>query len=207
LIGFAGAPLTLAIYAIEGKTTKEHHHFKQLLFSEPETVGKLIDLFAAQCADYLAMQVRAGADAVQIFDTWGGTVDPENYRRFVEPAHRRIIEAIKPLGVPIILFVKGGGPHMDRITATGADVVGLDWTLDMGEMAERYGRKASLQGNLDPTALLAPPQRVAALARPILEAGRKARGHIFNLGHGVLQMTPVESAAALVKTVGEFRYA
>ena len=208
LIGFAGAPLTMLTYAVEGGGSKDYAHTKALLFGAPAAAHALLDKLTRTCASYLAAQVAAGADAVQIFDSWGGIVSPGDFREYPLRHARRVIEllraspALAGRSVPIIYFVNGCAPYLDDYAASGADVLGVDWRVGIDEVRRRVGDGVALQGNLDPGALFASPPEIRARVADIL-ARAGGTGHIFNLGHGVLPETDPEHVRAMVTAVKE----
>lgn len=196
LLGFAGAPFTLAAYLIEGSGSKSFSILKAMLQGQPETVGDLLEKLTRLTIDYLRAQIEAGAEAVQLFDTWAGLLDPQAYRQWVQPTHQRIASALAETGVPLILYVYNGSHVIDSIAESGADVISLDWRVELAEVARRHGARVSLQGNLDPCWLHAPRERIFEMVRDLVEAAAPARGHILNLGHGCLPDTPVEGVRA-----------
>jgi len=202
LIGFAGAPFTVATYAIEGKTSKSFLETKKLFYRTPELAKALLDRLADSTAAYLKAQVAAGAQAVQLFDSWVGVVSPDDWERFVFPPTARLISALRETGVPVIYFANGATTLFDRIGKIGADVYGVDWRLPLGEARRRLDPTGAVavQGNLDPAVLLGPPDNIERQARAVLAQG-EGRGHIFNLGHGIFPETPIESVETLVRTV------
>jgi uroporphyrinogen decarboxylase len=208
LIGFAGAPLTMLTYAVEGGGSKDYANTKALLYGAPASAHALLDKLARTCASYLEAQVAAGADAVQIFDSWGGIVSPGDFRDYPLRYARQVIELLRasPVvsarGVPIIYFVNGCAPYLDDYASSGADVLGVDWRVGIDEVRRRVGDGVALQGNLDPGALFAPPGEIRARVADIL-ARAGAVGHIFNLGHGVLPETDPEHVRAMVTAVKE----
>ena len=201
LIGFAGAPFTLASYAIEGGHSSSFAHTKALMYGAPATWHRFCELAAEIVGEYLVAQVEAGVDAVQVFDSWVGALDARDYREFVLPHTRRIFEAVAPLGVPTIHFGVGTGAILAELREAGGDVIGVDWRLPLDAAWERIGFDRAIQGNLDPTLLLGPLDRMFAAADDILERGSEHPGHIFNLGHGILPMTPLEHVQALARYV------
>ncbi|MGC9327320.1 MAG: uroporphyrinogen decarboxylase [Candidatus Hinthialibacter sp.] len=206
ILGFAGCPFTLSAYMVEGVISKSLRYIKEWLYANPQLVEKMLDMLTETVIDYLRIQIKAGADAVQIFDTWAGELSQRDYRRFALPYQRRIIEAIQDEGTPVILYVKGSPHVIDEMKASGASVLSVDWRINLRDISNRLGESTALQGNLDPTALSAPPETVQRMTQEILEdAGRKT-GHIFNLGHGVLPETPVESVQAMIETVKHYDY-
>ena len=202
LIGFAGAPFTLASYLIEGGASRQYLATKTVMYQQPQTWDRLMAMLARVTADYLNMQIEAGADAVQLFDSWVGSLGPDDYRRFVLPHMRALIEAIRP-GVPVIHFGTITGNLLELMREAGGDVIGLDWRVNLAEAWERLGPGVAVQGNLDPVALFAPVPEIRARARAILDLAAGRVGHIFNLGHGILPETPVEHVIALVEAVHE----
>jgi uroporphyrinogen decarboxylase len=199
LIGFSGSPFTLACYMVEGRGSDDWRQLKTLLHTRPDLLHRILEVNTRAVSDYLNAQIDAGAQAVMIFDTWGGTLAHADYEPFSLAYSRKVLEAVT--GVPRILFTKGGSPWLAAMMASGADAVGLDWTSDPREARRISAGRIALQGNLDPVALFSPAAQVRALARNVLEAFGPAPGHVFNLGHGILPGTPVDSVAALVDEV------
>ena len=200
LIGFAGAPFTMAAYAVEGGGSKSYSRTLGWLHRDPESFGKLLDLMTLTIIRHLEFQVTTGVHAVQLFDSWGGWVSAELYRREMVPRLQRIVAAIQPMGVPVILYVNGSAHLLEAMRDTGADVLSVDWRVPLDEVRRRVGPGPALQGNLDPCALYASPQTIAMEVRTILaEAG--PTGHIMNLGHGILPDAPVSGARAMVEAV------
>jgi uroporphyrinogen decarboxylase len=202
LIGFAGAPFTVASYLIEGGASREFLHTKRLMYEEPEAWQTLLGMLAEVTAAYLNGQIDAGARAVQLFDSWVGVLSPDDYRAFVLPHSRALIHALRP-GIPLIHFGTGTGALLPLMAEAGGAVIGLDWRVDLDEAWARLGPDVAVQGNLDPAVLLAPPARIRDSVRRILERAGGRPGHIFNLGHGVLPQTPVDHVIALVDSVHE----
>ena len=201
-IGFAGAPFTLASYLIEGGSSRQYQTTKTLMYTEPETWHRLMELLVRVTADYLNMQVDAGASAVQLFDSWVGSLGPDDYRRFVLPYMATLIAKVKP-GVPVIHFGTITGNLLELMREAGGDVIGLDWRVDLAEAWQRLGSGVAVQGNLDPIALFAEIPEIRKRAKAILDKAAGRPGHIFNLGHGILPETPVDHAIALVDAVHE----
>jgi uroporphyrinogen decarboxylase len=199
LIGFSGSPFTLACYMVEGCGSADWRNLKTLLHARPELLHRILEVNARAVSDYLNAQIDAGAQAVMLFDTWGGTLAYADYEPFSLAYSRTVLDAVKR--VPRILFTKGGNPWLGAMMASGADAVGLDWTSDPREARRISAGRVALQGNLDPVALFSPPAQVRALARSVVDAFGPAPGHVFNLGHGILPGTPVDSVAALVDEV------
>jgi uroporphyrinogen decarboxylase len=201
LIGFAGAPFTLASYAIEGAHSNHFAHTKSLMYGNPAAWHRLCGLLAETTADYLVAQVEAGADAVQVFDSWVGVLGPDDYREFVLPHSRLIFERLRATGVPTIHFGTGTATILSLVAEAGGDVVGADWRIPLDRAWDEIGHDRAIQGNLDPTLLLAPTDRMLAAADAVLRRAGGRSGHIFNLGHGILPGTPVERAEALANHV------
>lgn len=196
LLGFGGAPFTLAAYLIQGSGSKDFSILKAMLQTRPDEVEALLEKLTALTIDYLKAQIEAGAEAVQLFDTWAGLLDPAAYERWVQPYHERIAAALRDEPAPMILYVQNGSHVVDRIAEAGADVISLDWRVRLGDVAKAHGHAVSLQGNLDPCWLHAPRERIFEMVREMAEAAAPARGHILNLGHGCLPDTPVEGVKA-----------
>jgi uroporphyrinogen decarboxylase len=196
VLGFAGAPFTLAAYLVQGRGSKDFSALKAAMQTRPDEIQALLDKLSRLTIDYLRAQIDAGAEAVQLFDTWAGLLDPAAYRRWVQPTHERIAAALADEPAPLILYVQNGGHVVDEAAATGADVISLDWRVDLAAVARRVGRRVSLQGNLDPCWLHAPRERIFEMVREMADAASSARGHILNLGHGCLPDTPVEGVRA-----------
>jgi len=203
LIGFAGSPWTLATYMLEGKGSKNFRAIKEFIYTNPKDAHALLDKLARTVAAYLSANIEAGAQAVQIFDTWGGILPPDEFREFSLRYIEQVLKLLKRNGVPTIVFCKDCGHSIEAIADTGCDVVGLDWSFDIGKARMMVGSYVALQGNLDPTILYAPPERIREGVKKILEKFGKGSGHIFNLGHGILPDIPVEHAKAFVQAVKE----
>lgn len=201
LIGFCGAPLTTASYLIEGGGTKDFMHTKRLMLTEPAAFGRLLEGITTILIDYLAGQARQGVDAVQIFDSWAGALTPQDYREHALPHMLRLVTESKQLGLPVIAFLRGNASLMQQAATLPADVLGVDWTMDLGDAIEIVGSDRVVQGNLDPMALFAPPDVLAARATEVVHAGRRAKAHIFNLGHGISRHTDPAQMKLLVDTV------
>jgi uroporphyrinogen decarboxylase len=200
LIGFAGAPFTVASYLVEGGPSKEHAKTKAMMFGAPDVWDALLRKIASIAATYLEVQVEAGASAVQLFDSWAGAMSPEDYRRHGMPYSAEVLAAAGRLGVPRIHFGVGTGELLGLMGEAGADVVGVDWRVPLAEGVRRVGDRA-VQGNLDPSLVFAPTELMLERATGIVEAGRSARGHVFNLGHGVLPSTDPDQLARLTDHV------
>jgi len=206
LLGFAGAPFTLAAYLVEGGGSRDFATFKRMLTRAPEVLRALQARLADLVVGYLAAQIAAGAQVVQLFDTWAGLLARDDYREWVLPVHREIIDRLRGCGAPIILYVNHGAHLVAEGVESGADVVSLDWRVDLADAARVAGTRASLQGNLDPCHLAAPPAEIARRVRALAQAAAPARGWIANLGHGCLPGTPVEGVRAFtdaVRSLGE----
>lgn len=202
LIGFVGAPFTLASYAIEGGHSTNYAHVKSLMYQCPSAWHRLCARLATMAADYLGAQVEAGVQAVQVFDSWVGALSPADYREFVLPHVRAIFDALAGLDVPKIHFGTGTATLLELQREAGGDVIGIDWRVPLDQAWERVGDRA-VQGNLEPALLLAPRDRLLAGAQDVLRRAGGRAGHIFNLGHGILPSTPVEQVQALVDYVHE----
>ena len=205
LIGFSGSPFTLACYMIEGRGSSDFATVKKMLYERPDLLHRILEINTQAVIAYLNAQIEAGAQAVMLFDTWGGMLSQAAYHEFSLAYLRRVIAGVtrerEGLRVPSIVFTKGGGGWLESIAAIGCDAVGLDWTVDIGAARARVGMRVALQGNLDPAILLSSPQVVQREAAAILASYGKGSGHVFNLGHGISQHTPPENVAALIKTV------
>ncbi|MGP4000300.1 uroporphyrinogen decarboxylase [Streptomyces sp. 8N706] len=201
LIGFAGAPFTLASYLVEGGPSRNHEHTKALMYGDPDLWADLLDRLADITAAFLKVQIEAGASAVQLFDSWAGALAPSDYRRSVLPASAKVFDAVAGYGVPRIHFGVGTGELLGLMGEAGADVVGVDWRVPMDEAGRRVGPGRALQGNLDPAVLFAPREAVETKAREVLDAARDLPGHVFNLGHGVLPSTDPDALTRLVEFV------
>lgn len=204
LIGFAGAPFTVASYIIEGGSTRQFVETKRFMYGRSEAWHGLMERLQRLTAAYLAAQVEAGAQIVQVFDSWVGTLSAEDYRRFVFPHHRNLFDALRPLGVPVIHFGVGTGHLLELLREAGGDVIGLDWRTPLDEAWRRLGADCGVQGNLDPVALFAPLPELRRQVDDVLRRAAARPGHIFNLGHGILPQTPVENVRALVDLVHEW---
>ncbi|PSP88283.1 uroporphyrinogen decarboxylase [Halobacteriales archaeon QS_4_66_20] len=201
LIGFAGGPFTLASYAVAGEPSRTHLPLRKLRARHPEAFRTLLSAFADVVREYLQFQIDHGADVVQLFDTYAATLSPADYREFLLPLHRRILA---DLDAPSIVFVRRMNGRLEQLEATGADVIGLDWTVELGQARQRLGDRP-VQGNLDPSYLFGDPSFVRERTREVIEAAGP-RGHILNLGHGVDKATPVESVEAFVDTAKAFSW-
>jgi len=207
LIGFSGSPWTLATYMVEGGGTKDFAKVKGMMFDRPDLMHKLLDKLADTVTVYLNAQIQSGAQAVMIFDTWGGILTPRDYKEFSLQYMQRIVENLTREAdgrkVPVVLFTKNGHCWLEDITNTGCDAVGLDWTIDIGDARKRVGDRVALQGNMDPTVLYASPERIRKEVGTILESYGKGPGHVFNLGHGIQQNVNPDNAGVFVNAVHE----
>ena len=201
LIGFAGAPFTLASYAIEGGPSSNYAKTKALMYGKPAAWHQLCDLFADAISAYLEAQVEAGVQAVQLFDSWVGTLCPRDYREFALPHTQKILTVVEALDVPVIHFGTGTTTLLEAMTEAGGTVIGIDWRIPLDEAWARIGHDKAVQGNLDPTLLLGPITRMFDGAKEVLDQAKGRPGHIFNLGHGILPETPVEHVQALAHFV------
>jgi uroporphyrinogen decarboxylase len=199
LIGFSGSPFTLACYMVEGAGSDDWRTLKTLLHTRPDLLHRILEVNAKAVADYLNAQIEAGADVVMLFDTWGGILAHDDYETFSLSYTRKILAQIKK--APSILFTKGGNPWLGAMMQSGCSAVGLDWTSDPRAARRLAAGRVALQGNLDPAALFAPPERVREAARKVIDSFGPDPGHVFNLGHGLQPGTPVESVAALIDEV------
>jgi uroporphyrinogen decarboxylase len=202
LIGFAGAPFTLASYLIEGAGSRNYLNTKKLFYSAPEAWKRLMQRLAKVIGEYLNCQIAAGAQAVQIFDSWAGCLTPADYEQFVQPYTKAVIDAVAP-GTPVINFSTGTTGLLKNVRAAGGDVIGLDWRVNLDEGWATVGHDVAVQGNLDPVALFASPKEIKNRVSEILRRAGGKPGHIFNLGHGVLPETPVDHVIAMVDAVHE----
>ena len=201
LIGFAGAPFTLASYAIEGGSSRNYIHTKQMMYREPETWHRLMDKFARVITGYLRRQIKAGAQAVQLFDSWVGCLSAGDYAEYVMPHVQLIFEGLKHEGVPLIHFGTGTTAILKAMREAGGDVIGIDWRVPLDEAWAMVGYDRAVQGNLDPVALFGPIPEIERRVTDILRRAEGRPGHIFNLGHGILPNTPVEHVAATIDLV------
>lgn len=203
LIGFAGAPWTLAAYMVEGHGSKNFSQIKSLMYTFPNLLKNLLDKLSVVVADFLSAQIKAGALVVQIFDSWAGILTPEDFRNFSLPYLLKVVQGIERNGVPVMVFARGAGHSIEALAEIGANVLSISWTEDLGLINKRVHGKVVLQGNLDPCVLFAPVERIQEEVIKVLEKARNESGHIFNLGHGILPQTPVENAKAMVEFVKE----
>jgi len=203
VIGFAGAPFTLASYMVEGGGSRHYLHTKSLMAAAPDLWAKLMEKLCAVLEPYLLAQVEAGAEAVQLFDSWAGCLAADDYARQVMPYSRRLIQAVQARGVPVIHFATNSAGLLGAMQEAGAEVLGIDWRLPLARAWEEVGFRPAIQGNLDPVALFAPAAELRRRVEAVLEQAGGRPGHIFNLGHGILPETPVENVQAVVRWVHE----
>ena len=207
LIGFAGSPYTLACYMIEGRGSQDFIQVKRMLYSHPDLLHRILQINANAVIAYLNAQIESGVQVVMLFDTWGGSLSHDAFHEFSLQYLRGVLESVRRTHdgqtIPRIVFTKGGGPWLDRLAQTGADCLGLDWTVDIGAVRQHIGGKVALQGNLDPGALFGTPEVLRAEVAKVLARFGTGPGHVFNLGHGVSQFTPPENVGVLVDAVHE----
>ncbi len=204
VIGFVGAPFTLASYMVEGGSSRHYLNTKRLMYGEPAAWQALMEKIVEVLAPYASSQVAAGAEVIQVFDSWVGALSPGDYAKNVLPYSRKLIRRIQTFGVPVVHFGTGAGPFLDLLHQAGGDVLGLDWRMRLDEAWSSIGHEAAVQGNLDPVALFAPLPELRRQVEDIMRRAAGRPGHIFNLGHGILPQTPVENVRAVVKMVREF---
>ena len=209
LIGFSGSPFTLACYMVEGGSSSDFRHVKTMLYNRPDLLHRILSVTAEAVTVYLNAQIESGAQAVMIFDTWGGSLSAAAYREFSLDYMRRIVAGLirerDGRRVPVVVFTKGGGLWLEAIADIGCDAIGVDWTIDIGTARQRVGQRVALQGNLDPNVLFASPECIARETKAILDSyGPSDTGHVFNLGHGISQFTPPERVSVLVDTVHDY---
>lgn len=208
LIGFSGSPWTLATYMVEGGSSKAFTKIKKMLYAEPHLLHALLDKIADSVILYLNAQIKAGAQAVMVFDTWGGVLAHKDYEAFSLHYMHKIVDGLirenDGRKVPVTLFTKGGGLWLEKMAETGCDALGLDWTVDIADARRRVGHKVALQGNMDPSVLYASPERIQQEVQAILSGFGNGSGHVFNLGHGIHLDVPTESPKILVDSVHEF---
>ncbi len=201
LIGFGGAPFTLACYMVEGKGSKDFAQIKRMMYGAPDVYASLMEKVTEMDRQYLNAQIAAGAQAIQIFDTWGGIVSPVDYEKYVLPYTTKLINGLNRKDIPVIHFVKGAGTMLDIVKKAGSDVVGLDWHIGLGKARDILGPEVAVQGNLDPTVLYAPKAHIEAEVKRILDENAGRPGLIFNLGHGILPTVDPEHARFMVECV------
>jgi uroporphyrinogen decarboxylase len=206
LIGFCGAPWTLAAYMVEGGGSKSYGQIKRLMYGAPEVYQALIDRLVPTLVDYLRFQVASGAQALQIFESWGGFLSPRDFRAFALEPIRQVVAGVRDLGVPVIVYMNGVGRVLEDLAGLGADAVGIDWRTDLGEAFDRVGSRVALQGNLDPCRLYGPPDSIRQEVRRLHAEVAGRPGHIFNLGHGILPDIPTDHAGAFIAAVQELAH-
>ncbi len=208
LIGFSGSPWTLATYMVEGGSSKAFTKIKKMMYADPQILHALLDKLADSVILYLNAQIKAGAQAVMVFDTWGGVLAHNEYKAFSLRYMHKIVDGLirenEGRKVPVTLFTKGGGLWLEAIAETGCDAVGLDWTIDIADARRRVGHKVALQGNMDPSVLYAQPERIEQEVKQILAGFGQGSGHVFNLGHGIHQDVPEQSPKVFVDAVHEY---
>lgn len=206
LIGFSGSPWTLACYMVEGGSSRDFKQILKLVYTENISAHILLNKLAISVSEYLIAQIKAGVNALMIFDTWGGILTPKHYQQLSLTYMHRIVQEVKALypEVPIILFTKGGGQWLEQMAMTGCDALGVDWTCDLHEARKRVGSQVALQGNLNPNVLLSTPSCIRQEVRDVLAAFGQGSGHVFNLGHGITPDVPPEHVAIMVDAVHEF---
>ncbi len=207
VLGFVGAPWTLAAYAIEGKSSKDYTFIKSMAYAEPQLLHSFLGKLADAIATYVLYQIDCGAQAVQLFDSWAGQLSPSDYETFALPYEQAIVDRVKAVHpeVPLILYINGSAGIVDRMPKSGVDVISLDWTVDIGEVRQRFGPNVAVQGNLDPCALFGPQPFIRDRIHAIIQKAG-TRGHIMNLGHGILSTTPEENAQFFFETVKSYSY-
>ncbi|MBF0542270.1 MAG: uroporphyrinogen decarboxylase [Nitrospirae bacterium] len=203
LIGFSGAPFTLATYMIEGGSSKTYLNTKKMMYTDQQLFKSLMDKLTTNTISYLKGQITSGADAVQLFDSWAGILSPDDYRNFAFPYVLKIISELKTLKVPIIYFVNNCGGLLEIARECGSDVIGIDWRVDLSNAIDRIGKDKVIQGNLEPIILFSDKNQIKKAATDIIQKGKMANGHIFNLGHGILPTTPVDNLKILIDVVHE----
>ena len=201
LIGFGGAPFTLACYMVEGKGSKDFAQIKRMMYAAPDVYAALMEKITTMSMEYLNAQITAGAQCIQIFDTWGGILSPADYERYVLPYTTRLINGLNRMETPVIHFVKGSGAMLDTVLKAGGDVMGLDWHVGLGAARDILGSQMAVQGNLDPTVLFATKEIIEREVKRVLDENAGRPGHIFNLGHGILPTVPPENARFMVECV------
>jgi uroporphyrinogen decarboxylase len=203
LIGFSGAPFTLASYLVEGGGSKQYQHVKTLMYSEPVLYHQLMAKITDVVISYLSAQIEAGAQVVQLFDSWVGCLNRDDYREYVLPYNRQIFTALAVHDVPMIHFANQAATLLDLVRDAGGDIIGVDWRLDLDRAWDLIGPERGVQGNLDPIVLFAPPAVIRDRVARIIERAANRDGHIFNLGHGILPTTPIDHARAMIDAVHE----
>jgi uroporphyrinogen decarboxylase len=203
LIGFSGAPITLATYMVEGGSSKTFDKLRRFMFEQPEAAEKLLDMLVETVISYLGAQAEAGADVLQLFDTWAGLFGPGDYSKWAVPRIRRITDSLRQYGVPLIYYANGAGALLPQMKELGVDGVGVDWRTSLGAARKTLGADYAVQGNLDPTSLYAPTEVINQRVKDVFDDAGDAPGHIFNLGHGILPDVPIDNVHALIEAVHE----
>ncbi len=205
LIGFSGSPWTLATYMVEGGSSKTFSRIKAMMYNRPDLLHRMLDILADSVSIYLSAQIESGAQAVMIFDTWGGSLSPSTYREFSLSYMTRIVEKLKASesthDVPVVLFTKGGGQWLEDMADSGCDALGVDWTTDLSDARSRVGHRVALQGNIDPCVLYASPDKIRQEVAKVLDSFGAGNGHVFNLGHGIHPEVSPDHAAVLIEAV------
>lgn len=204
LIGFSGAPFTIASYIIEGGGSRDYKNCKSMMWQAPDVWDSLMKKISEVLLKYLKAQIKAGAQAVQMFDSWVGALSPDDYEQYVLPHSKYVLDGLRDEGVPVIHFANNASSMLELVAAAGGDVIGLDWRINLDDAWQRVGYDRAVQGNLDPFTLFAPPRVIEEKVRKILDMAGNRPGHIFNLGHGINKETPVEHAIALVEAVHKY---
>ena len=204
LIGFSGAPFTLASYMIEGSHSRNYLKTKTMMYNDPRSWHKMMDKLSEIIIRYLSAQIKSGVDLIQLFDSWIGCMSVNDYKKFVLPYSQKIFKAVKKLNVPSIHFGTGTSHLLELMKKAGGDVIGIDWRINLDEAWRKLGKDTPIQGNLDPTVLFAKPAEIKRKVKEVIDYTKKQPGHIFNLGHGIIQGTPVENVILLAKTVHEY---
>lgn len=204
LIGFSGAPFTLASYLVEGGGSKQYQHVKTLMYANPEVFHKLMDMISDTVISYLSAQIEAGAQVVQLFDSWVGCLGPLDYQEYVYPYNHKIFTALDKYDVPKIHFANQASTLIEQVVAAGGDIIGIDWRQDLKKAWDVIGPERGVQGNFEPIALFAPIPEIRKRVKRVLDQAENRNGHIFNLGHGILPTTPIDNAKAMVDAVHEF---
>ena len=203
LIGFSGSPWTLATYMVEGGGTRDFKHIKKMMLDDPETLSLLLAKLTAMVRNYLEAQLAAGADALQLFDTWAGILDPDHFRMYALDPMAEVVAKLRRDGRPLIVFPRGANHALREIATIGADVISVDWTVDLGEARRVVEDRVALQGNLDPCFLYGSPEAIRGEVKSVLRKFGRGPGHVFNLGHGILPDVPPDNARAMIKAVRE----
>jgi len=204
LIGFSGAPFTLASYLVEGGGSKQYQHVKTLMYSDPDTYHRLMEMITDTVISYLSAQIRAGVQVVQLFDSWVGCLGPDDYREYAYPYNRRIFDTLSRFDVPTIHFANQASTLLEQVVEAGGDIIGVDWRQDLDRAWRTIGYDRGIQGNFEPVALFGPIPEIRKRVKRIIDQAENRNGHIFNLGHGILPTTPIDHARAMIDAVHEF---